>query len=443
MALSLEQLGAMGQAANAAPANPTNNQPDWLKAMIQSAPDHSQSAMLLGHATGLLGNAFKTPLTDISSGNAQGGIDTAIGAGKQALSDISMAGAQHAGPVGAQMMADANAKGGGAAEFAQGITATDKALQPSNLAQAQGAAQTSIGEALIPGKALYNALSEGGPIAKIANTVSDKIGLTDYLANRAVTKATNAVQSTAETMTKAERESAIAAQRLQPGLLKNTYLPSETETRAGQLLSGKVGGNAIKNVPIVQSEIAARGKEAEQFLAENAKPITNEEDFAAFQKQRAKTETYLTPTATKAYDEMMNVFQKTLKKYVGDGGYNTSNYYQALKDFESNVTQNLPKGKEALLDEGGSARIQAAKDVRTVVRNMIGEKNPEFKGKMFDLASLYDARDNVITKAEKAGHYIQQFAKNHPIVSAVAGGLGATAGYQELKKVPVVGNVLP
>lgn len=424
--LPQDQLDSMVQAGNSVtntPQQPASGNPPWLQSMLDAGLKSQQSAAVLGHATALAQNSFQTPLTNMASGQSGNNMDVAIGAGKQALSDLSMAGAQNAGPVGKDMLAHAPA-------FAQNIDSFNQAMKPSNISQAVGGGLTTVAEGVAP----FGSAKVTGEASGILGKLGDMTGVTKFLTDRSLAKATNAVQSTAETMTKGEREAAIAEGRLQSGTFKNTYLPSQTDTRAGEILNGKVGKNPIKNAPVVQSEIAARGKEAEQFLADNAKPITNEEDFKAFQDQRAKTETYLTPTATKSYDEMINVFQRTLKKYTGDGGYNTSNYYQALKDFESNVTQNLPKGKEALLDEGGSARLQAAKDVRSVVRDIIGQKNPEFKGKMFDLASLYGARDNVITKAEKSGHAIQQFGKNHPYITGAAAFGAGEIGLNEARK---------
>lgn len=391
------------------------------------ASNISQTQSSLNQSQQIVNKIFQSPLQNIASGNSSDNLEVAKGAGKQAFKGLSSAGAQNAGPVGAEMKKNAG-------NF---FSAADS-IQPHGQLQEQGAINTGMAEMMLPLPG-----TEGAPAVvkgvKAAEGLLPKIakatGLSDFLGARYLKKATEAVQSTAETMTKGEREAAIAEKRLNPGLLKNSYLPSKTESRAGEILKGKVGNNPIKNVPVIQEEIASRGKEAESFLTTNAKKITNEDDFNAFQKQREKSATYLTPTAVKAYDEQMTVFQGVLKKMAEkEGGYNTDNYYRALKDFESNVTQNMPKGKEALLDEGGSARLQAAKDVRKVVRDMIGEKNPEFKGKMFDLASLYDALDNVITKAEKSGHGLQQLVKKYPKTTGVVGALGGIQANNFIKE---------
>jgi len=377
-------------------------------------------------------------MQNIASGNAGENVDVATGALKQGAKDLSMAGMQNAGPVGKQIMADAQAKGGGAAKFAQGITDFNTNMQPTNAAQQSGAMLTTIGEAVSPlGSKTVNSLIDtatnkmGGVLGKLA----DSTGVTKFLADRSASKATEALQATTQTMTKGEREAAILDKRLQPNMTGGgKYLPSDTEKQAGQILAGKVGKNPIKNVPIIQDEIAQRGKEAEQFLGQNGKPISNEEDYQMFQNMKDKASKYLTPEQMKNYDHTINQFQGELK---GMGNMNTGTYYKALKNFEQNVTARLRQGNEALLTDSGSAQLQAAKDVRTAVRDMIGTKNPEFKGKMFDLASLYDALDTTVTKASK----VDTFGKRYPIASKAlkygAEAIGAGALYGGAKEAGV------
>ena len=258
-----------------------------------------------------------------------------------------------------------------------------------------------------------------GALGKVAAPILSPVK--SFLAQRAEKKTVQALQSTAETMTKKERKLAIEEGRQIPTITGGgKYIPSKTEKTAGKILTGRLGKNPVKNVPIVKSEIAQRGKEAEDFLSANTKAITNKEHADMFAVKRADMAKYSTDAEMKAYDEQVGIFSRQLP---GRGAFDTPNYYKALKEYESNVTSRLPKGKEALLTETGSAKLQAAKDVREVVRDMIGSKNPEFKSKMYDLASLYDALDNVITKAEAVG----TFAKRHPVITSGVkwGGAGA------------------
>ncbi len=341
-------------------------------------------------------NAFYSPLQNFASGNNEDTQQHGLGALKQASSDILSAGAQNAGPVGKEMLSNAP-------EFAADVQGGQQALKPSNVAQQEGAQETSAAEGLIPVGAGVKAIDESAALA------------------------TKRIASTADSMTTKELEQ--EASRIQPS---GKVLPSNTEKNAGGLLAGKTSRNPVETLKAINNEIASRGKEAETYLEKNAKPITNKEDFDAFQSIKNSSEKYMTPAESKAYDEQIGVFQKILKGY---GKYNTSNYYKALKEYESQVTANLPKGKDALLVPGGSARIQAAKDVRSVVRDMIGSKHGEFKGKMFDLASLYDVKGNVAGQVADKAKKSSTFMKRHPIItgvgSALAGGLLTGLGIQE------------
>lgn len=212
--------------------------------------------------------------------------------------------------------------------------------------------------------------------------------------------ATKNVAASAGEMTRKELER--EAHRVLPS---GELLPSKTEARAGQILAEKSSKNPVKNYAAIQGEISSRGKEAEKFLKRNAKAVTNAEDFNAFDTVGKDAMKYMTDSDAKAYKEQIDLFQKILKE---KGGYSTPNYYSALKEYEKEVTSNLPKGHEALLVPGGSARVRAAKDVRSSVRKLLSTKHKNFKGKMFDLAALYDVRDNVASKVARTAKYGKQ-----------------------------------
>lgn len=213
-------------------------------------------------------------------------------------------------------------------------------------------------------------------------------------------KTLSALKNTTETLSKFEENTASLAGRIKSRLGKKIVLPSETEKRAAEMLEGKIK-SITKNPAIIKGEIAKKGAEVESYLVKNKLPITAQEQAEMFSKARQSMEKYATKTELKAYDEQMRTF---LKQLPGRGGYTTDNFYKALKEFEENVTMNLKKGKTALIGDSqgiGSARIRAAQDIRKVVRDMIGQKHPEFKGKMFDLASLYDVLDTALAKSRQ------------------------------------------
>lgn len=238
-------------------------------------------------------------------------------------------------------------------------------------------------------------------------------------------KELKALQSTEKTMTKLQKEAAVDEGRYEATKLGGKkILPSDTETRAAAILKGKLKSNPVENVSVIKKEIATRGREAEKFLEDNVQKISADEQSTIFSTFRDKAEKSMTETELKAYDEQMKLF---LKQIPGRGGYDTSTFYKGLKDYESNVASKLARGKEALLDPTGiaSAKINAASDIRKVVRDMIAGKHPEFSEKMFDLASLYDVKDTVLTKAVKlSGNVITRFAKKHPYVTGAVVGEG-------------------
>ncbi len=292
----------------------------------------------------------------------------------------------------------------------------------------QGAAQAAQDDTSIAKGALKGGLigaATGGVIGGAVGGISGARKVAPITrAAKQEAKALNAVKSTEDILTKTERQEAINAGRVKVTKLgKTEYLPTDTEKQAAKILQGKLQSNPVKNVPIVKKEIASRGADAEKYLGDNKIAITAKEQADMFASRRKDAEKFMTDTELKAYDEQMKLF---LKQLPGRGGFNTANFYKGLKEYESNVASNLARGKQALLDPTGtaSAKLRAAKDIRKVVRDAIGTRHPEFKNKMFDLTSLYDALDNIIIKAEKtSGNIITRTAKRYPTATKVGAGL--------------------
>ena len=310
----------------------------------------------------------------------------------------------------------------------------------------QKVAQTPIGQKVVKGTQDW-AANNPEEAKDIGSTLSIGATLLGGVGSKAATSATKEAVGTGVTKgllqtplkgmveRSATRKLAASATDLTPTELKNVagrvtesgaLIPSKTENRAGQLLAGDVSKNPVKNYRLIKSEVEARGQEAEDFLSNNAKAVSNKEDFDAFNTMKQSAKRYLTSSEAKAYNEQINVFQRILKGY---GEYNTANYYKALKEFESQVTARLPKGKSALLVPGGTARLQAAKDVRKAVRDLIASKHPEFKGKMFDLASLYDALGTTERKVAKYAKSEKAPGMISGLVKAGAKGIAQGAGF--------------
>lgn len=399
----------MGAAKPAEPAPGGMTIDQMNKIMSGAKLTSDQSAGALGHSTGMIGNMLKggwQGLTDLSSGFSKGALQTvdAIAAPGKALEGLA-----------------------GSALEAGGLKVGDSAKGNMSI---QGLESKNMTETV--GKGIETAVELLAPIGpkKLAavEAVPKVIGEVNKLASVSEKIATKRLASTAETMTKRELAQAAKEERISP---KGLVTASKTEQRAGSILKGKLFSNPAKNVKTIKTEIAKRGEEVQQYLEKNAKPITPREDEVIFKQREIESAKYMTPTAQNAYKEQVQVFRNLVKDF---GPPTTDTYYKALKDFETNVTENLPKGKEALLDEGGSGRIQAAKDVREIVRDFVGQKHEEFSDKMFDLTSLYDAKDSVVGKTVKMAQESTTFAKRHPVITSLGGAAAGVAGYDEVKK---------
>lgn len=271
----------------------------------------------------------------------------------------------------------------------------------------------------------------------IKNTVSDTatavkekiVGTPAEQSAKAQTNVVNTLKENADTMTPTQKKEAIDQGRqtittTKTGGTKVDYTPSKEIVNAGRLLQDTIKKGDNPNVVLtkVKNEISTRGKAAETYLDTNSKPITNKEAYNAFDTMKQKASNVMTDTQMKAYNEQIKLFSKQLN---GRGSYTTANYYKALKDWETNIGETLPRGKAAIMDPTGvaNANIRAAADIRSVVRDMIGSKHPDFKPQMYDLFSLYKAKDVAIQNASKVK--TQNIFEKHPVATKVAAGLGA------------------
>lgn len=120
--------------------NDNGGQQDW----------YSASQALIQKDKPIVTAGFNDPLHRIATGNGGENIEVAKGAAKQAAKDLSMAGAEHAGPVGAAMLDNAP-------EFKKNIEAFDTEVQPTNDLQKEGARDTIMAESVIPAPGIARA----------------------------------------------------------------------------------------------------------------------------------------------------------------------------------------------------------------------------------------------------------------------------------------------
>lgn len=153
--LTTEQMNAMGA---------TNFKGSLSDSQMKTAggkqftSDFSTAQGALGHSQGVIdaSKVFQTPLTNITSGNGQDNLDHAKGALTGLAQGIAPAGAQNAGPIGADMLAHAP-------EFAKNIQGlTD--WNPANTSQAVGQAEGAIASFALPGEAEIIASEKAGTV---------------------------------------------------------------------------------------------------------------------------------------------------------------------------------------------------------------------------------------------------------------------------------------
>ena len=275
-------------------------------------------------------------------------------------------------------------------------------------------AETAVGGQVVRGL--------GKVVGSIGKPIKDKQKVLDYL------------KSGQDTMTKTERLA--NESRVEYSTLKGkTFKPSEQDARAADLLTGNITGNPVKDKDVVKDAIKTVGQEAELYLAKNKKPVTADEQSNILDTLTKKWEKQYTSSEIKTAKEQIKLFQKQL---VGRGGYTTENFYKALKDYETNVVEGMPRGKQALLDPTSAIKLQSASDLRKAIRDMIGSKHPDFKSKMEDLVSLYDVKETLLRKLEQlpTGNIVNRALKSTPgkLIGAGLGGAALTGiGFEGAK----------
>ena len=195
---------------------------------------------------------------------------------------------------------------------------------------------------------------------------------------------------------------------------KVDYTPTKEIERASEILQKESDINPGVDTPDVVSKkikavIAQRGQGAVQTLRATPQYVSNLDHANMISKLRTEAEEVLTKSEMKPFDEQIALFGKQLAKKKG---LDTADYYEALKKWEENIVSKLPKGHDALMDPTANARLHAAAGIRKGVRDMIGAKNPEFQPQMYDLASLYEAKDAADLNLLKTGS--KTFSETYP-----------------------------
>lgn len=259
----------------------------------------------------------------------------------------------------------------------------------------------------------------------------------EYLAEKGAVKnankITDLINPTEDMLTSTQKKSAITEGRqlIKGNKLGGTdvsYTPTEETQRAANLLSDIVKPNDKANVVFAKigSKISTLGAQAEKYLSDAGTVIDAGNHRKAFNTLIDSAKENLAPSALKHYNDEIKLFANQLPN-PKNGVISSADYYKALKKWEQNVAENIPKGKDAIIDPTGigSARIHAAADIRKMARDLIADSSPEFKERMYDLASLFEAKGNALQIAAKQGS--KSLIKKYPKTAGVVGAAASAA----------------
>lgn len=446
------------------------DQPAWLTEMVNAGNTPAQSAAVLGHATSQMQKTFQSPLQNIQAGQSDANVEVAKGAGKQALSDFSSAGAQNAGPVGAAMMQ--NAPG-----FQQDIQGLQQGVKPSNPAQATGAAGTSLAEMTLGGG---EAKSSG-----LLSSIADKTGLTDYLASRS---AKNAVNAIAPKLTSSEIEASPNVIRPRIGAPGVDFTKDASlQNIANDTKDIAKGKSAIDDKNALHTAIETTSeKEVKPFLSKNKVPANFEDLQKKLSLVQPQSSLKADPSAFKTYARVREEVQSSLynslretAKAKGDFGnqvdfndvwnarkilddkteeelgtktFGTPEFTgakAAIQDMRQGLTQYI---KDSLQFPGQMEDVNKMQEFMQVARSkgidinsdqavslmkQMGIKtSPEsiaraqtFENAMSKISNYYKAMDNISTKVPDEIRASNTFGKRHPILKWAARGIGLGAGF--------------
>lgn len=242
-----------------------------------------------------IADTFRTPLMDIQAGQAERGVDVLKGAVKQGVADISRAGAQHAGPVGAEMLR-------GAPAFAQNVGALEQAVKPTNEAQAQGAAMTTMAEVALGTKGAKDIISNL-PLVR------------NFLKTRELTKATKAIapKLTTEQMREA------------PNVIKSRFASPRIDYSKDKQFMGMVedvkgivrGKSAIDDKNALRTAIeTVSEQEVKPLLAQNTVPANFEDLIDKLKLVHPQSSLKADPSAAKTYNRVREEVQGSLYSYL-------------------------------------------------------------------------------------------------------------------------------
>lgn len=195
-----------------------------------------------------------------------------------------------------------------------------------------------------------------------------------------------------------------------------------------------------KNVNATKSAVYKMADDLKTQVMKSGKDV-----IYPFKELASRMNSIEKPIAIKAdatLEKQFNLAKDAALKIAQKSGGKISDLLGARKEFDSLVQKQFPN----LYDRENAPMRDAITSIRGTMNDFIAEKLPDvkFKDSLSTQSKLFTAIDNMSEKAvseidtnviERAG----QALKNHPVLS----GALAAAGYEEAKKIPIVGQFLP
>lgn len=379
--------------------------------------DDSQAA--LSHSQMVFDSIFKTPLQNIAEGNAGAGLERSKGAAKEAFSQFASAGAQNAGPVGADMLAHAPA-------FKQNIDALNTNLQPTNVEQLKGKTDTQMAELALGTTAGKSLLKEIPTLGK-------------FFADREAAKLTRlTVDALKPNLTKKELEEMVASGK---GTIGRFGAPEIDFTKDKQFMKaveaskGVIKGkSAVEDVNLVRDAI---GREAEALKGQ----ISALDHPYPIRELAARMSAAEEPISLRGtpFEKQIKPLKQAAVKLAEESGGKISGLLDARKAFDDLVEKTYPN----LYDKENAPMRNAVVAIRDAMNQYIEENLPTGVGYRESLQkqrALYNAMENLLTKVHEEhgmtgiGRRLTRFAKDHPYISGAAAFGAAEAGYNKVKQ---------
>ncbi len=231
---------------------------------------------------------------------------------------------------------------------------------------------------------------------------------------------------------------------------KITAIPSKYTKQMADVAKGIVdtGKTFSENAGKVEKTIVQKAQKLEADLKASKLTYTPAELNKALKSVEL-------PDYIKTADKTVKKTSKAIIDKFNELGANNKGTLDGLlkarREFDVWVKKQYPK----VFDREGIAVNDLVKNIRTAANDFLARKagdNVAVKNSLKEQSLLYDVADVLNEKAasgapttagEIGSTYISRFKEAHPLATKIGAGVLGVAGYEEAKKLPVIGKILP